>query len=110
MSANRLVALLWTFALTLFLLIAIEDAITFHRLINKGADDIWYSTNWFKQPYTNLRLLGKPRTAAPGGHQECDTYFEIIDVQFDSEIVFWTRLEREPRTPEEQAATQAACN
>lgn len=45
----------------MLLLVAVKDAWDFHAALESPYQTPWYSTNWLKQPYTNLRLSLLPQ-------------------------------------------------
>jgi hypothetical protein len=51
--------LLWVVFLALALHVTL-DALMFHRIVSGSFGKMWGSPSWLVQPYTSLRLKGKP--------------------------------------------------
>jgi hypothetical protein len=90
--------LLWLAAL-LYLVHFAVDALKFHEILRGNYGTPWHSSSWLAQPYTNLRLIGKPKSEYWTKNAVGDHWY-VKDVTFDGKK-FWTILKTVDKSTDE---------
>src|ERR1035437_8740232 len=76
-----------------FLLLVLNDAMNFHNISNKKTTSSWFDSSWFRQPYTNARvLLSDYRDYETMNYIQTEKW--VIREASIGTTVFWTTLER----------------
>lgn len=81
---------------TLLFIVSINDAMEFHDVVKSSYKTPWYSTNWVKQPYTNLRLAFHPKREYWTENAIHSERWLVREVEF-YDTTFWTIRQSNPK-------------
>lgn len=87
----RTVILTWLAAYSAF--VYVPDVYMYYRQVDVAGDKVWYSPNWYRQPYTNARLALVGAKRELWSHNALGQPWLVREVDCDGKV-WWTILKR----------------